>query len=157
MGDQANRTLLIQTNCVVQNNYIRTCTFLHTYLQMSPSEVPSHTLQPVSPLGFHKGSGAREKNTLHRSLNVIFFLLHLKHMKGPADRQLQLHGPKQPENNRLKLHHSWVVLIPFALPQVSGFHKLTNLQPGIQYPPHLPMECYWATLPWSEMATWLIT
>lgn len=107
--------------------------------------------------GFHKGSGAKEKNTLQRSLNIIFFLLHLKHMKGPADRQLQLHVPKQPEHNRLKLHHSWVVLIPFALPQVSGFHKLTNLQPGIQYPPHLPIEYYWATLPWSEMATWLIT
>jgi len=87
---------------------------------------------------FSQRFGSQRKNTLQRSLNIIFSLLHLKYMKGPTDSHPQLCGPKQSGYNHPKLQHSWVVLVALLLPRVSGFHKLTNLQPGIPYPPICP-------------------
>lgn len=75
LGDQTNRTLLTQTNCTTNSIHS------HFYIHIGRCPQARAHATAIFSTCFLQRFGCQTKNTLQRSLNIIFFLLHLKYMK----------------------------------------------------------------------------
>lgn len=136
LGDQTTKALPIQAK-------YKTTTYVHTHFYMQicthPSvQVSSHTLQPVSPLAFHKGLVHKRKKIHCKEVWTLSFSC----CTSSTWRDQLIHSytfmVQSSQDNCLKLCPSWVVLIAFVLPRGSGFHKLTTLQRAFSISPICP-------------------